>query len=208
MSLFKKYWGVIALAIAVLLLLDRCSNNPIKTITGEPEVIYRDSIREVYTHTIDTVDRWRDRVVSKTTYVMSSLIEGDMMDLSDTSVFFSNNYLYKYNDSILDANINVYASERPDSVVLDYSSIERIIKDSTYIKDKITEKVRVNQVYFGGNATVYPGFNSLSMGLDFVSKKGWQAEIGIGYDLNNNNPMISVGYKKLISFRRKGKVAH
>jgi hypothetical protein len=196
MNLFKKYWGVIALAVVVLLLLDKCSNNPIKTIISKPEVIYRDSIREVYTHTTDTIDRWRERVVSNTEYVFIDSPQ-------DSSI--ANHYLYKYNDSILDAKINVYADERPDSVIIDCSSLERFIKDSVYVRDKITEKVRVNQVYFGGNATLYPGFNSLSMGLDFISKKGWQAEIGMGYDLSNNNPMMSVGYKKLISFRRKQK---
>jgi hypothetical protein len=188
--------------VITLLLLDKCSRSPIKTILGKPEVIYRDSTRIVETHTIDTFDRWRERVVSNTEYVFIGPSESDRMDLSDTSVFFNNHYLYKYKDSILDANMNVYANERPDSVIIDYSSIERIIKDSTYIKDKITEKVRVNQIYFGGNATVYPGFQSLSLGLDLVSKKGWQGEVGVGYDLSNNNPMLTVGYKKLISFRK------
>jgi len=34
-----------------------------------------------------------------------------------------------------------------------------------------------------------------------VSKKGWQAEAGIGF--MDNAPAIKVGLKKLISFRKK-----
>jgi hypothetical protein len=202
-DLIKRYWGIIALIVVILLLLDKCSSNPIKEIKSlsKPEVIYRDSV--VYEDRyIDTLYKWKDRVRVKTQYV---LVEGapSGADFSDTSVFNSNHYVYQHNDNSIKSSISVFASERPDSVILDYSVLETTIKDSSNTTTKITEKVRVNQLYFGGNATVYPGFNSLSVGLDFVSKKGWQVEGGIGYDLSNNNPMFTVGYKKLISFRKK-----
>ena len=197
----KKYWGAIALIVVILLLLDKCSSNPIKTIAGKPEVIYRDSI--VYTDRyIDTLYKWKDRVRVKTQYVLVG-DSPDGIDFGDTSVFNSNHYVYQHNDSSIKSSISVFASERPDSVVLDYSILETTIKDSSNTTTKITEKVRVNQLYFGGNATVYPGLNSISLGLDFVSKKGWQAEIGVGYDLSNSNPIVTAGYKKLISFRKR-----
>jgi metallophosphoesterase superfamily enzyme len=78
-----------------------------------------------------------------------------------------------------------------------------IINDSVLDKTTITQKVRVNQIYFGGEVVVYPGFNSVYAGVDFISKKGWQVEGAIGLSPSELTPQFKVGFKKLITFRGK-----
>ncbi len=114
-------------------------------------------------------------------------------------------FIYNRQDSLLKYSIFVNSSIQPDSVGLKYDINSFLIHDTTIITDSIiktiTNKVRVNQVYFGGEAVVYPGFNAVFGTVDFVSKKGFQIEAGVG--VMDNNPAVKIGFKKLISFRKK-----
>jgi len=200
MDFLKKNIGWIVSIILILLLINKCESPIGSILNGGSEVIKRDTTTIYIKGSPDTVFTWRDTVVYRDRdfhhYHTDTVYNTDSSD-------FSVGYMYEKNDSVINATLGVWAKERPDSISFEYSALIPEITRVDTIESIIVEKVRVNQVYFGGNATVYPGFNSISMGADFVSKKGWQAELGVGYNLSNNAPMISLGYKRLISFRKR-----
>lgn len=140
------------------------------------------------------------------------------IDLSDTSVFHSITeedmvYIYKREDSLLKANIFITSYCQPINVRFEYDVANTTIKDSTFVKDSatttiektVTQKVRVTQVYLGPEAIVYPNFKGGFLTADLISSNGWQLEVGGGYGGNNGDisPMVKIGFKKVISFRRK-----
>lgn len=184
------------IVITILLLKEGCSPSSFfrgDVISSDTSIVYLPGGSDtIYKETEKIVYRDRDFHHYHTDTVYNT-------DSSDFSV----GYMYNKKDSVINAEIGFWAKERPDSITFKYSAIIPNIIDTVIKEVTIIDKVRVNQLYFGGNATVYPGFNSLTMGVDFVSKRGFQVEIGIGYDLSNNNPMVNLGYKKLISFRKK-----
>ena len=214
--------GIILFAgVAILLLsLDKCASN-INNDSGnilKPEVIdykveltetrvsfehYRDSTIN-YVHVTEEVPFSHSKPKVKYVFIDRDPIG---IDLSDTNEFNIGLRTFYYNkkDSLLDYTIMVTSTERPEKVEIDYKVPQLTIKDSTYVKDsiheKITNKVRVNQVYFGGSAVVYPSFKAVFAEVDFVSNRGWQAEAGVGF--MDNAPAIKVGLKKLITFRKK-----
>ena len=57
-------------------------------------------------------------------------------------------------------------------------------------------------MYFGGEVVVRPMFTQLYLGLDLKHKKGHLFNISAGYDLRDSEPLIKVGYKRLISFKK------
>lgn len=196
----RDFWFQILVLIGLVLLLLRFGcNDPVKTIKGRPEVIRVDTV-ETVKHTRDTIVKWSNKVIYRNLPLIST--DSSVIDLSDTNEF-KMMYYYRQKDSLLDATIMVSSHERPDSVGIEYSVLKESIIDSFTIERTITEQVRVNQLWFGGNATAYPGFNSITMEVDFVHKRGWQVEVGAGWNISNNNPLVTVGYKRLISFRKK-----
>lgn len=209
--------------VAILLLsLDKCGSNAnieYDTVIG-PEVI---SIKKELTETRAAFEHYRDSTINyihiseevpfshskpKVQYVF---IDRDPigMDLSDTNEFNIGVRTFYYNkkDSLLEYTIMITSTERPEKVEIDYKVPQLTIEDSVYVKDsiheKITKKVRVNQLYFGGQGIVYPGLQGLLVGVDLISKKGWQGEASIGIDFNTGKPIALVGYKKLLSFRKR-----
>jgi len=186
--------------VVVILLLDKCTRNKVNTST--PEVISSKS-DTIYLPGVETI-KWD--TTYKKIYVAAQYVplDSQRIDLSDTSVFHDK-YYYSRKDSLLDFTITVDSEIKPNDVQIEYNLLQRDILKSTTrvdtVKTTITNKVRVNQVYFGGSAVIYPSFKAVFAEVDFVSKKGWQAEAGIGF--MDNAPAIKVGLKKLISFRKK-----
>ena len=127
------------------------------------------------------------------------------MELSDTNIFHMHEYKYAKKDSLLEYEILVISTEKPFEVNVKYSLQNKTYKDSTYVRDSLyikeVEKVRVNQIYVGGSAIVYPGLKGVFIGADFVSKKGWMLGLEAGI-LNETNLAGKIEFKKLISFRR------
>jgi len=207
-----KNWLLLLFAVIVIILLVKeCSPNIINTI-DKSEIInsntIKDSNRIIEIHTIDTFYKWLPAIKE----IVPKIIEysnSDLMDLSDTMEFHINNkdYLYGKQDSSLHYTITVNAKERPNRVTINYLIKEKEIKDYAYIKDSIsiitTKKVRVNQLYYGTSAIIYPNFKGVFVDLDLVSKKGWQFEVGIGINpINMNGVLGKIGIKKLLSFRK------
>lgn len=122
-------------------------------------------------------------------------------DSSDWNV----GYMYEKKDTLLDATIGVWAKEKPDSISFSYqATIPTVYRVDTIIHN-IEEKVRVSQLYLGPEAIVYPNFKGGFVTADFISSRGWQLEAGIGYGGFNgsNNVWGKVGFKRVISFRKK-----
>lgn len=114
-------------------------------------------------------------------------------------------YFYEKQDTLLNATIGVWAKEKPDSISFEYkASIPTVYRIDTIVNN-IKEVERVSQLYLGPEAIVYPGFKGGFVTADFISSRGWQLEAGIGYgDFGTGfNPMGKVGFKKVISLRKK-----
>lgn len=186
---------VLALIIAiVILLLDKCSRKVEPVIEIKKETVYIKGKDSIYTNTIY---KWRDRKV-----VILSL-DTNRIDLSDTNVFHDTFY-YPVKDSSLDGTIIIKSEIVPNMVTFDYKVKDSFINTNIIrvdtIKEIITNSVRVNQLYFGGSTIIYPNFNGVFAELDFVSKRGYSINGGIG--VLNQTPSIKIGFKKLITFRK------
>lgn len=224
MEFIKKNITLIAIAIIGILILQKsCSINNI--FGGGEVIITTDTVTTVVTNTTTVVDtNYRDSIttwyhqhpkkVKEYVYVDNNV---PAISNSDTSIFNISDsiklFTYMGNDSLLKYKIYVKGKEKPEEVYIEYDVSKTIITDSTYVRDStvteitndITKKVRVNQIYIGPAAIIYPGLNGGLINVDFVSKNGWQLEAGIGYgNVNNSTELIgSIGFKKLISFRSK-----
>jgi hypothetical protein len=222
-SNIRNAWAILATVVVIVLLLSK-SCSPSGLFGGET-ILTRDTITIIETVTERVADEhYRDSI--RTWYHKNPTLVPEYVfltkeelpkgiDLSDTSEFFKNTsdtsklYTYGANDSLLHYRIYVRSMLKPSSVWMEYDVATDRITDSTYIKDSTTttvtnnikEKVRVNQVYFGGSAVVYPSFKAVFAEVDFVSNRGWQAEAGVGF--MDNAPAIKVGLKKLITFIKK-----
>jgi hypothetical protein len=197
---------VTILALVLVIIFMRTCNgliNPTDVISNEPEVVYikedRDSVRTVNIHTIDTFYEY--------VYVPPKILTvTDTVFKVNDSV---NTYHYGHRDDTLEYNIYVDAKEVPEKVTADFTYLRPTIHKLDSVADSIfvsTEKgVRVNQVYYGVSAVVYPGFSAAFVGGDFVSKKGWQFEAGAGVGFSGDKPEVMglVGVKKLLTFRKK-----
>ena len=66
------------------------------------------------------------------------------------------------------------------------------IKDSVY-REKLINK---NKLFIGGSVAVNPLMSNINIGLSFYQKRGHLFEGSVGYDLQGNHKVISVGYKR------------
>jgi len=221
----EKYKNIYLLVITILfiaLLFDKCTTEPCGEGVVVSSKIDMDSVRTHYEVYSDSSIAWVHNNYSevpelkpdgtKVEYVfIHNDLNEDMMDLSDTSVFNTeiDTFYYGKKDSSLHYNIRVFSEVKPERLEMEYDIKELSIRDSVYVRDSInvkqTDKVRVNQVYMGAESIIYPGFKGVFLGGDFVSKHGWQTEVSIGVAQFSGNAtaMIKVGFKKLITFKKK-----
>lgn len=134
--------------------------------------------------------------------VVDSSFKPEGMDLSDTNVFWSD-YVYNIKDSLLEATISARSQTRP-IISLDYKlktfhQVDTLrIKDSVYIEKQIDK----NKLFLGGGISVQPMMRQVYVGANFYEKHGNLFEANLAYDFNTSSPIISVGYKKIISIRK------
>lgn len=221
MDNFKNAYILIATILVIILTFDKCTQKPCGA-DGEviSSIIDIDSVRTHYEHYSDSTINW-----VRHDYEEVPLLEDEEyhdvyfppvrdnapgIDLSDTNVFYSevDTFYYGKKDSSLHYNIRVIGEVKPVRVEMEYDIKELSVRDSVYVRDSINvkqvDKVRVNQLYYGAEAIVYPGFKGLFGGIDLVTKKGWQFEVAVGLAEfeSESDPMLKVGIKKLISFRK------
>jgi hypothetical protein len=229
-STYRNAYALLLTMIVIILLSARaCSPGG---FFGGTAVVGKDSTYvktvEVFKNVIDTtytdsiITWYHQHPIQVPEYIYRNRPDGTDTDFSDIidmineldSINDSTEiFTYGAKDSVLNYMIYVRSRVKPVSVWLEYDVPSLTIKDSTYQKDsthtkeeiKVSEKVRVNQVYLGSEAIVYPSFKGGFVSADFISNKGWQVEAGVGYgDFGNGVvPMGKIGFKKLISFRKK-----
>lgn len=201
----NTYLLAITIAFVFLLLLHKCGDGN-RTTLGNPEVIARDSsgINFHSESTITVIDTFILVSPPKTQYVY---LHDTILDTLEVIPNGLDTFTTPIKDSLLEGSIQIISATRP-FISFEYklktfnTTTTTTIKDSTF--SEITEKVRVNQLYFGTSAVVYPGFRGVFIGADFVSKKGWQVEGSIGIDpLSPVQPLGLIGVKKLITFRKR-----
>ena len=224
-SIIRNSWALLMTILAIILLVAQtCS--PSGLLGGGEVVISRDTITVVETNTIkvqdenyrDSVKTWYHKNPTRVPEYVYIPREGPGMDLSDTSGLFNSLegteiYTYGARDSLVSYMIYVRSAVKPAGVWQEYDVATFTITDSSYVRDStstkvtstITNKVRVNQLYAGPEIVVYPGFKAAFLSADFIHKKGWQLEVGAGFgQFNEGNLLVGkVGFKKLISFRKK-----
>lgn len=155
-------------------------------IPGKDSIIY-DTIPEIVYRNRDFHHYHTDTIWNK--------------DTTDWSV----GYIYEKKDSIIDAQIGIWTKERPDSISFNYKIFIPTVYKVDTLERIITNTVRTTQLYLGPEAVVYPGFRGGFVSADLISSKGWQVEAGIGYGEFNDGTQLmgKVGFKKVISFRKK-----
>jgi hypothetical protein len=198
--------------LVIILMADKCSNR-----SGKEYILTTDTITKVVTNTLTVIDTtFRDSVITWHTqhpkkvkeyiYIDNKPLDIETPDSSET-------WTYSDKDSLLSYMIYVNGYKKPNNVWIKYDVAKLTIKDSTYVKDStvttvtndITKKVRVNQFYIGGESIVYPQFRAALISADFVNKNGWMLSGGVGYGFFNNSSELvaKIGFKKVISFRKK-----
>jgi hypothetical protein len=189
------------IVIVFLLMIKGCDNRGVKTITKE----FHHTDTTYLPGRIDTVfvqESHKDLQPTSITVVDSSF-KPEGMDLSDTNVFWSD-YVYTVKDSLLEATILARSQTRPiidlDYKLKTFNQVDTLmIKDSVYV-EKVIDK---NKLFFGGGLSVRPMMRQVYVGANFYEKHGNLFEANVAYDFNSNSPIVSVGYKKIISFRKK-----
>jgi hypothetical protein len=146
------------------------------------------------THTSDTIVKQ----VTKEHYNLK--VDTFFITSNDTSKFASN-YIYQIKDSLLEATIIAKSEDRPQ-IDFNYKIKNYTISDTIRIKETLTKEIIKNKMYFGSEVVVKPMFSQVYLGADFVHKKGHLLGASAGYDLQNNNPVFKLQYKRLISFKK------
>ena len=200
----NAYALLMTIIVAILLLTRSCGDITVLP-KDRPEVIDVKTLTELFhseisdTSTTDTIILKEFKNVP--VYIHDTILEPLHEDSPPTDTFVS-----LIEDTLLEATITVLSDSRP-YVNFSYKMrnfntvITNTIQDSSHTT--VTQKVRVNQVYLGPEAIIYPGFKGGFVTADFISKKGWQVEAGLGYgDFGEGfSPMIKAAWKPLITFR-------
>jgi hypothetical protein len=186
-----KNYIIVALAILVVILfLLRGCNKPLPP-------------KETVVRIIDTIIQF-DTIVDTFEVHHTELIpiKVETMDLSDTNLFLFK-YHYPIQDSLLDGTIIALSNDRPQ-IDFSYKLKQFTIDKNTVIKDSIYKEVVINKnkLYLGGEMLVSPFLNQAYVGVSFEHKRGHLFNVDLGFHFNNNQRLIKVGYKRIISFKK------
>jgi hypothetical protein len=183
-----KNYIIIALSILVVILyLLKGCNKPIppkEIVIRTTDTIYKsDTI-------INYIEKKHTNLSPDTSY------KHDRLDLNDTSIFWST-YIYKIKDSLLEATISAYSETRPQ-IDLSYKLKSFQINDTILIKDSVYKELRIdkNKLYLGSEMVVSPLLSQAYIGASFEHKRGHLFNLDLGYDFNNQQRLIKVGYKR------------
>jgi len=188
-----KNYIIIALSILVVILyLLKGCNKPIP-----PKEIVIRTIDTIYKS--DTIINYVEKEhtnLSPTIVIKDTSFKHDRIDLSDTSIFWST-YIYKIKDSLLEATISAYSQTRPQ-IDFKYTLKNYEINNTTLIKDSVYKELRIdkNKLYLGSEMVVSPLLNQAYIGASFEHKRGHLFSLDLGYDFNNQQRLIKVGYKR------------
>jgi len=110
---------------------------------------------------------------------------------------FCSTYIYKIKDSLLEATISAYSQTRPQ-IDLSYKLKSFQINDTILIKDSVYKELRIdkNKLYLGSEMVISPLLSQAYIGASFEHKRGHLFSLDLGYDFNNQQRLIKVGYKR------------
>ncbi len=173
--------GLVVL-IAVLLMF---------TCNQKPKVITKTFHQIDSTHTSDTiikeVVKHHHHLKLDTVYIDSNDVNGNL-----------SHYVFKVKDSLLSATITAKSETRPE-IDFKYKLKQFQINDTIRIKETFTKEIVKNKLYFGSELIVKPMFTQVYLGVDFAEKNGHLFNLAGGYDLRTDEPVLKLGYKRLIS---------
>ncbi len=199
----KKNIIILGLFVWIVLLFT-CNGGGKDPIIKEVVTTRVDSFN-VVTHTIDTFDTVIYVPYAVVPEIVPENTNPDLMDLSDTSVFNTEvqTFYYGNKDSLLNYNIRVYSSVKPEMLEMEYNLLSRTIKtnthDSTYIRDSTNTKEIIKKSFLSAGAMLSGGNSDLGFApmLTYSHKKG--NNYSLGYDILNQRVMV--GFTKKISFK-------
>jgi hypothetical protein len=226
METIKNAYILLATVVIILLSVFTCTKEPC-LVNGEviSSTTKIDSIRTHSEHYKDSIDEWVHHAYVEVPEItpeeeyhepffppIREHAPESILSVSEDTSKTLRTFYYGKEDSLLKYNIRIIGECKPKKVEMEYDVKKVTIKDSVYVRDSVhvkqVDKVRVNQLYYGVEAVVYPNLQAMFFSVDFVNKKGWQLEGGIGADITDfGNPQVmgKVGLKKLFTLRRKKK---
>ena len=181
----------LSILVVILYLLKGC-NKP----TPPKEIVIRTTDTIYKSDTIINYVEKEHTNLSPTIVIRDTSFKHDRIDLSDTSIFWST-YIYKIKDSLLEATISAYSQTRPQ-IDFNYKLKSFQINDTILIKDSVYKELRIdkNKLYLGSEMVVSSLLSQAYIGASFEHKRGHLFSLDLGYDFNNQQRLIKVGYKR------------
>ena len=170
-----KYLYIIFASIVFVLFISKGCNT-IEDDTLVDTVVIHDTIVKTYTIK-DTLIQY-DSII----HINDTIINNDTIGI--------NSYVYHIDDSIVSGTITATGVFDPN---LSYDLAFKSFHTTKHTKEI---KKNLRGVLYGGEITVEPLLSSLELNLAYQFKRGNIIKIGVGYDLNNNNKLLTVGFLK------------
>jgi len=175
--------SIIFLLLLFILFLSLCNSK--REVKEESSILY---ITDTLTQFIEVPKVEVKYIREEKSTIAPKRILSDSNELSkDLRVFY-----YNQKDSLLNSSILVHSYDRPERVEFLYDFKQMTIKDSVY-NERVINK---NKLFIGGSVAVSPLMSTVNLGLSFYQKRGHLFEGSVGYDLQGNHSVISVGYKR------------
>ena len=162
----------ILLVLIIALLFRGCESGQ----STNEVIITNDTIVNTYTIT-DTIVRYDTAM-----YVRDTILNNDTLQV--------NVYTYAIEDSLVKGTITMEGVFNPNlSYDLAFKSFH------TTQHTKVIEK-NLRGFLYGGQLTVEPLVSQLEINLAYQFKQGNIIKAGLGYDFNQQNPIITIGFLK------------
>jgi len=168
----------------IIFYLTTCNSKPQQT-----KIITKTEIRVDSIKVIDTIETIL-RVPTASVPIVDTIYLDGLL----------NTYTYAKKDSLLDYEIRVDATKRPNDVRIKYDLKNFTVLDSTYIRDSVyvKEQIKKSSMSFGGSIIANKTTFGLAPSLFYNHKSG--SSFGLGYNIFGGEIMVT--YVKKISFKR------
>ena len=162
----------ILLVLIIVLLFRGCDSGA----TTNKATIERDTI--TYTHIL------RDTIIHYDTaiYLRDTILSNDTLPV--------NLYTYNIEDSLVKGTITMQGVFNPN---LSYDLAFKSFHTTQHTKE-VERNLR--GFLYGGQLTVEPLMSQLEINLAYQFKRGDIIKAGLGYDFNQQNPIITIGFLK------------
>ena len=170
-----KYFYIIICSIVTLLFISKGCNTIENDIIDSTTVI-NDTIIKTYVLK-DTIIQY-DSII----YISDTIINNDTIGI--------NSYVYHIDDSLVSGTITAKGIFDPN---LNYDLAFKSFHTTKHAREV---KKNFRGVLYGGEITVEPLLSSLELNLAYQFKRGDIVKLGLGYNLNTSNKIITVGFLK------------